>query len=497
MNFSGGVNLKIGFILNKLSMGGIESLILNLTEFYSPLHEITIISTDGSGSWDNKAVELGATLKIMNFWSHSDLWGYIDSLVKYINRNKFDVIFLNDSQLGISISPLIFKNTKLIKILHATDENSIKNALLSDEVTDGYIAVSPRIERILKSYGSEKIYLIPNGIKNICISNKRCSISKKVKFLYCGRISHFDKGVLYLPELLSHFKNQDISLSIIGEGADYFELKNEIERKNLSTCVSYLGVLNSDDVRTEMNRADFLIFPSLAEGFGLAIVEAQSVGCIPVTFKIEGVTDFIIEDGVNGIVCEYKNIVEMSNRIKSILESKDLLLNMRHAAIENSQKFSIDKTAENWLQCVEQVSKKENLLDYEDSLNLVIENIATSKMDLVKKYRKLILLAKDKKDLMPRFEVIRNQRIVLFGTLLNSFLTYSYLIRNGISIVGFIDNNKGKGFIKNLPIVSEENLNDIEFDLIVITVESDSRHIIQNRLRKSNRKAILWDELVY
>lgn len=155
--------------------------------------------------------------------------------------------------------------------------------------------------------GIENVELIPNGIKTFLTNITILKPSKKVKFVYCGRISHFDKGVLYLPILLNYFKNQkeyEITLKIIGEGPDLETLRDEFNKHDLCSVVEYLGVLTNEEVRMQMKNVDFLIFPSLAEGFGLSIVEAQSVGCIPVAFKIDGVTDFIIEDSINGLLCE-------------------------------------------------------------------------------------------------------------------------------------------------------------------------------------------------
>lgn len=492
------MKVKIALVLRELSMGGIENLILKIAESLSQEHTVTIIATNGNGGWDGKAAEVGADIKVFNFWENNTILEYIHLLADFVNSNNFDCIYYNDSPLGISVSPMIDERIKQVVILHAIDEYSTRNALISNAYIDGYIAISPKVEKILRSNGIDNVTLIPNGIKKLPIDTHHLDISDVITFIYCGRISHFDKGVLYIPDLLSNFSEYNILLKVVGDGPDLLKLKEEIKCKGLNRYVEYLGVLDELDVRREMAEADFLLFPSLAEGFGLSIVEAQSVGCIPVAFKIEGVTDFIIQDDMNGILCEYKNIDEMHQKIQALLCNQEKLVQMKRKAIENSERFSITNTATQWFNYALTVHKKDRNVDDTISLRVVIENLSVSASDDVTRYRNQVMNYHLKEHQNVQIESIKDKKVILFGTILNAYLTYSYLKHNGVLVVGFIDNNKKIDFINGISIVTEDNLLDMEYDIIIVTVESNARYLIKERIQDNNQgiEVMLWDDFL-
>lgn len=66
---------------------------------------------------------------------------------------------------------------------------------------------------------------------------------------------------------------------------------------------------------------------------------------------------------------------------------------------------------------------------------------------------------------------------------------------NGAKIVGFIDNYFKGGLINKLPVVNEKDIGELQFDLIVVTVESNARYLVQERLKEKYSNVILWDDL--
>jgi hypothetical protein len=57
-----------------------------------------------------------------------------------------------------------------------------------------------------------------------------------------------------------------------------------------------------------MNRHDVFLFPSKYEGYPIALIEAMAGGCIPVASRLPGITDSIIQDGVNGLLFSIGNV---------------------------------------------------------------------------------------------------------------------------------------------------------------------------------------------
>jgi glycosyltransferase involved in cell wall biosynthesis len=57
------------------------------------------------------------------------------------------------------------------------------------------------------------------------------------------------------------------------------EVKTVVEELGLREAVTWLGQLSPDEVTEAMRASDLMVFPSLAESFGLPLVEAMAAGC--------------------------------------------------------------------------------------------------------------------------------------------------------------------------------------------------------------------------
>lgn len=69
-----------------------------------------------------------------------------------------------------------------------------------------------------------------------------------------------------------------------------------------------------------MATADIFCYPSLREGFGLAIIEAGSSGLPVIASNIYGITDSL-KDGETGILFQSGNVDELIHALNSLLES--------------------------------------------------------------------------------------------------------------------------------------------------------------------------------
>ena len=93
------------------------------------------------------------------------------------------------------------------------------------------------------------------------------------------------------------------------------------------------------------NNAYCLLYPSLYEGFGIPVIEAQRAGC-PV---IAGANSCIIEViGKGGIALEKLNVSNIVDSLKA-LESSAFRNDIIQEGLNNAQRFSWDKTYEQTL----------------------------------------------------------------------------------------------------------------------------------------------------
>lgn len=99
--------------------------------------------------------------------------------------------------------------------------------------------------------------------------------------------------------------------------------------------------------------------PSRFEGFGLTLTEAMAVGCIPVVSRIRGVTDTIVDNGVNGYLFSIGNTAEAAQIISQIAANPDTSTSVSTAARDKAENvFTIDAMARRYFEVIRQLQER-------------------------------------------------------------------------------------------------------------------------------------------
>ena len=136
-------------------------------------------------------------------------------------------------------------------------------------------------------FGTTKdVWLLPNAVdveNMIKVANEsRNYISQKfsdnnVKIIQVGRLNEVKNHQFSLKIVEQLVKRKvDFTLYIVGQGPLEDELKQRVQQKSLTNHVKFLGIRT--DITELMASADFMIMPSLHEGFPVVLVESQAVG---------------------------------------------------------------------------------------------------------------------------------------------------------------------------------------------------------------------------
>lgn len=91
----------------------------------------------------------------------------------------------------------------------------------------------------------------------------------------------------------------DFNLNIIGDGPDFFELKQHIIKYNLQEKVVLVGKTNH--VEKYLEESDIFLHTALYEPFGLVLIEAMASGLPVITFNGGG-NEELIQNEVNGFL---------------------------------------------------------------------------------------------------------------------------------------------------------------------------------------------------
>lgn len=155
-------------------------------------------------------------------------------------------------------------------------------------------------------------------------ANKR--ENKVPEILYAGRLLPL-KHVIDTVKAVHNLKKQNIEahFTIVGEGESAEEIKNYIEKFDLSDRVTMLPFTSPEGVREYMDRADIFVFGSnFYEGWGAVVNEAMNSACALVVSHAVGSAAYLIRSGENGYVYKFADVDELTEKLKALVTDREL-----------------------------------------------------------------------------------------------------------------------------------------------------------------------------
>ena len=128
----------------------------------------------------------------------------------------------------------------------------------------------------------------------------------------------------------------NVHYMIVGSGVCRPRLEEYAARLNVSDRVHFLGYRN--DIASLLHAADVFVFPSYREGLPVALMEAMVAGVPIVASRIRGNVD-LIEDGVNGFLCDPQDADGFADKIRTLLEDPDMVQKFRRHGLEKIQGY--------------------------------------------------------------------------------------------------------------------------------------------------------------
>jgi glycosyltransferase involved in cell wall biosynthesis len=189
-------------------------------------------------------------------------------------------------------------------------------------------------KRIVELYrvDEERIRVVPNGVdpekfKPTTISDEvreKYGLRDRQVVLFVGRLIP-RKGLNYLIEAAQNVVKEkpDAAFVIIGNGPLRNQLAVILERLNLSDSFLFLGDITDEELPVLYNCADVFALPSIQEGQGIALLEAQASGKPAVAFDVSGVKE-AVADGRSGLLVERGNSKMLGEAILKLLSDQAL-----------------------------------------------------------------------------------------------------------------------------------------------------------------------------
>lgn len=193
---------------------------------------------------------------------------------------------------------------------------------------------------------------IPNIVTSFnCEPNYDVTSKKVISVGRLDRFKNFKDQILVWKEIIKEYP--DWTLHIYGDGVEKEKLQQLIETLHLEKHVFLEGV--AKNIQDYYSASSFFIFTSLAEGFGMVIVEAMQMGLPVVSYDCPCGPSDIIEDGVDGFLVPLLDRTVLKEKILELVETPNLRVQMSQNAIEKSKNYLPEKIMPHWINLFQKV----------------------------------------------------------------------------------------------------------------------------------------------
>lgn len=189
-------------------------------------------------------------------------------------------------------------------------------------LTDNFICVSDSTyQNMLEIHEPANYSIIENGVNLNDIRNSEKS-DEESDVIYAGRLipeKHVD--LLINAIAVSKRTHEDIKCIIVGEGPMKDDLVKQVKNLNLEDNIIFKGFLDDQkDLYSLFKSSKIFVLPSLREGFGIVVIEANASGIPVITIDnpMNAATKLIKES--NGLISEDDALI-LSDKINMILDN--------------------------------------------------------------------------------------------------------------------------------------------------------------------------------
>ncbi len=235
------------------------------------------------------------------------------------------------------------------------EEQTAKNATLIVTISNY------SLEKMQKHYGidTNKIRIVPNGVdtekfkptNDLTSAKHQFSLGDEPCVLFVGSLIP-RKGLPLLINAAKKIVKQQANTKflIVGDGPLKNFLIDSLKCANLLGNFVFLNKLSEDSLVALYNSVDAFALPSIQEGQGIVLLEAQACGKPVVAFDIGGVNE-AVKNGETGLLVELGNTEAFAEALLKLLTDRALKNEMGRAG----RKFIMENYT--WDLCAQRMLK--------------------------------------------------------------------------------------------------------------------------------------------
>lgn len=349
------------FTENIIGAGGVVRVISLWSNYFSEKYNVEIISKIPGKTYFKLNDKIKVTFK--NFKFDKKIFSILNNIkimYKLIKKDEAKETFYIINK-ALYIIPIYFlkkfkKINKINFIYFAHGGNSdFENFYMKKKMGkllvkmifitfDKVICLYKDTEKMPDIIDEKKIFYIPNPVSFPILEKEK--VNKEKIILYVGRITKA-KGVDTLLKAWSLlYSNCEYKLFIVGDGEDKEEFK---------TLVKILGIPENkinffegtNDVLPYYEISEVFVLPSKFDGLPMVLIEAKTQRVATIATETSGGKK-LIKDCETGLLCKISDEKDLAQKIKKLIEDKELKNKIIENSIVQIKEYEIDKIANKW-----------------------------------------------------------------------------------------------------------------------------------------------------
>ncbi|MEH7236560.1 N-acetyl-alpha-D-glucosaminyl L-malate synthase BshA [Bacillus sp. JJ1562] len=283
-------------------------------------------------------------------------------MAEVTKREKLDLLHVHyavpHAACAYLAKQMVGGDVKIVTTLHGTDitvlgydpsltelirfgieQSDAVTAVSKSLVEQTYELIEPKKEiKTIYNFVDEKIYYK----RNVTNLRKQYGIEEDEKIII--HVSNFRK-VKRVPDVVHAFnliqKEVKSKLLLVGDGPELTTACKLINKFGLGDKVLLLG--KQENLPELYSISDLKLLLSEKESFGLVLIEAMACGVPTIGTNVGGIPE-VIDEGVDGYICEPGDIEDIANKSIALLKNSNLHKKMSKQAIRSvQQKFNYER----------------------------------------------------------------------------------------------------------------------------------------------------------
>lgn len=281
------------------------------------------------------------------------------------NKDNFDLV-IDEMNTKPFLTPKFVKEKPILGLIHQVPRKGLFYELPFpiNYVTYHYLVkrwlsnyrhiptmtVSESQKEILKAFGFQKIFVVPEGL-SITPLDQVPSKDSVPTIAFIGRLKGY-KLPDHAVKAFSLIKKEipDAKMLIIGDGY----MREKLEKMSVKD-VKFCGRVDNKTKCDLLSKAHLVLVPSVEEGWGLVVTESNAMGTPTVAYNVSGLKDSV-QDGHTGILVNSNSPEGLAKTAIGLLNDKERLAKLSYNALKFSKGFSWDNTADAFDKIIKTVS---------------------------------------------------------------------------------------------------------------------------------------------